>query len=585
MGVVLALAQAGVLVASVAAPPVAISQEAGHAAFAEPPVPHEVLVRFESEAGAGERAAARRAAGTDLEDVLPLRALQLVDPQPGVSVSEAVARLEHSPHVLYAEPDLPRVATATANDSYFGLLWGLHNTGQVIGGSSGTLDADIDAPEAWDGTTGSSGVAIAVVDSGVDYAHPDLQPNIWRNQGESGGGRESNGADDDGNGLIDDWRGWDWVDSDNAPADLNGHGTHVAGTAGARGGDRFGVTGVAWQVGIVPLRVLDAGGSGFVSDVISAYSYARRQGIEVVNASLGGESPSLAERDAIAAAPETLFVVAAGNDGANNDSTGSFPCNHPLANVICVAASNQDDALAGFSNHGALSVDLAAPGVDIASTYPGGGWVYMDGTSMATPHVSGAAALVWSRDPGAPAAGVRQTLFASVDPKPSLVGKTLTGGRLNAARALGLSPRAVAPPELGPGTSPPPGSPSSPLPPAPAAPAAPQPGEPAGSSSRLSLRVARRQSLRRVLRRGLRVRLRCTAACTFRVELRRGRRPVARARGGLRAAGSKAVTIRLTARARQSLRRVRSVRLRLRVRAVDQWANRITAARSLLLTR
>jgi subtilisin family serine protease len=581
MGVLLVLA----LVASVAAPPVAIAQQAGPADPAEPPVPHEVLVRFEDEAGAGEREAARRAAGTDLEDVLPLRALQLVDPKPGVSVGEAVARLERSPHVLYAEPDLPRVATAMANDSYFGLLWALHNTGQSIGGRSGTADADIDAPEAWDNAMGSSDIAIAIVDSGVDYAHPDLQSNIWRNPGESGGGRESNGADDDGNGLIDDWRGWDWVDSDNAPADLHGHGTHVAGTAGARGGDAFGVTGVAWQVGIVPLRVLDAEGSGFVSDVISAYSYAHRQGIEIVNASLGGDSPSQAERDAIAAAPGTLFVVAAGNEGANNDLTGSFPCNHPLANVICVGASDQDDTLAGFSNYGVLSVDLAAPGVDIASTYPGGGWVYMDGTSMATPHVSGAAALVWSRDPGAPAAGVRQTLFASVDPKPSLVGKTLTGGRLNAARALALSPRAVAPPDLGTGTSPPP-APSGPPPPSPAPPAAPHtPGGAAGAPSRLSLRVARRLSLLRVLRRGLRVRLRCTAPCTFSVELRRGRRPVARTRGRLRAAGSRTVTVRLTARARRSLRRVRSVRLRLRVLAVDQSANRTTAARSLLLTR
>jgi thermitase len=470
MGVLLALTLAGVLVTSAAAPSDAISQEGGQ--FAEPSGPHDVLVKFDDEAGAGERAATRRAAGTDLEELLPLRHLQLVDPRPGVSVSQAVARLERSPHVLYAEPDLPRVATAMANDSYFALLWGLHNTGQSIGGRSGTADADIDAPEAWDSAAGNSSIAIAVVDSGVDYAHPDLQPNIWRNPGESGGGRESNGADDDGNGLIDDWRGWDWVDADNAPADLNGHGTHVAGTAGARGGDGYGVTGVAWQVGIVPLRVLDADGSGWASDVAAAFDWAGDRAVPVVNASLGSAGITTAERLAIREHPETLYVVAAGNDGDDLDVTPQYPCAYSEANVLCVGATDLDDDLAGFSNYGATAVDLFAPGVAILSAYPTGldgsdGHELMSGTSMATPHVAGAAALVAAHRPEFTAAQVKAALMETADAKPALAGKARVGGRLNASAALHAAPPApTSPPTPAPTSTPAPTHPPTPAPPA-----------------------------------------------------------------------------------------------------------------------
>ena len=558
----------------------------------------EVIVRFRSGVTAGQRDAARRAADTTFEETLPLPGLQLVDPDPGVTSRSAIADLERSGTVLYAEPDYTRIASVTPNDRHYGLLWGLHNTGQSVDSVSGVTDADVDGPEAWDLTTGSAGVTVGVIDSGVDYAHPDLSPNIWRNPGESGEGRDSNGIDDDLNGLVDDWRGWDWVQGDNDPADENGHGTHVAGTIGARGNDGVGVAGLAWQSGLLPLRVLDAEGSGRVSDLISAYAYADRQQIRVVNASLGGDGFSQAEHDAIRAAPSTLFVVAAGNDGADNDSSGSYPCNYELANIVCVAASNQSDALAGFSNYGATKVDLAAPGVNIASTWLSGRWVYLDGTSMATPHVAGAAALAWSREPTASVSSVRNALLGSVDPVASHGGRTVTGGRLNARGAVA---------RIGTGSS----TPADDLPrasqtlvPAPAASGALAPAPMAvpaigtvadRNAPAISLKVASVLRLRRVLRTGVPVRTRCSEACTVRHELvldritakrlglGRGAKPVvvARGRGGVGRAGSSAVRVRFTARARRSMTRLRSTRLVLQVRVTDRVGNVRTARRTL----
>lgn len=409
----------------------------------------QVLVRFHADADAGERREARRDADADFVEPLPLSGLQVVDPEPGVAVDEAVAALERSPDVLYAEPDALRTTAATPNDQFFNLQWGLRNTGQLVRGTTGAPGADIDATSAWNIATGNTGVAVGVLDSGVDVSHPDLNSNIRRNPGETGGGRETNRLDDDGNGFRDDVTGWDWVQDDNSPNDGDGHGTHVAGTIGARGNDGTGVTGVAWQAGLVPLRVLDDNGSGSVSDLIQGYAYAQRNGIRIVNASLGGSGSSQSERAALVAAPNVLFVVAAGNDGVDNDTTGSFPCNYDLANVVCVAASDSFDALPGFSNYGAGTVDLAAPGVNVLSTSPGNRTAWMSGTSMATPHVAGVAALVRSLRPSASVAAIRATLLGSVDVMPSLRGCVATGGRLNAYRALSGAAQ-IPPPPRGP---------------------------------------------------------------------------------------------------------------------------------------
>ncbi len=195
----------------------------------------------------------------------------------------------------------------------------MENTGQIIG-TTGTQDADTDAADAWDVALGA-GAVVAVVDSGMDGSHPDLAPNAWRNPGESGSGRESNGADGDGNGIVDDWRGWDFVGDDSNPVDENGHSTHIAGTIGARRGNAIGVAGVADHSPLMPLRVFNADGGGTVADAISAYAYAAAEGARVVNLSFGSGRAFRAEQDAIAALPGLLFVAAAGNGGSMASAT------------------------------------------------------------------------------------------------------------------------------------------------------------------------------------------------------------------------------------------------------------------------
>jgi len=256
----------------------------------------------------------------------------------------------------------------TPNDPFFSNLWGLHNTGQSVNGTSGTAGADMDGPEAWDVAQGSNTFVIAVIDTGVDYNHPDLSGNIWANPGEVAG----NGLDDDQNGYVDDLRGWDFVDDDNDPMDVVGHGTHVAGTIAAVGNNNIGVTGVCWQAKIMPVRALDAFGAGTDADIIAAIGYAVTKGAKVINASFGGPDYSQAQYDALANANSAgvLFVVAAGNEGANNDTTPSYPASYNLPNIISVAATDQNDNLSNFSNYGATSVHVAAPGENIYSTFP-----------------------------------------------------------------------------------------------------------------------------------------------------------------------------------------------------------------------
>ncbi len=340
-----------------------------------------IIVGFERSSKAAARASLVDALGHERADSLDLpRAgirAELIEIPAGESAADAIARYERHPLVEYAEPNGRWRATATPNDPELQRLWGLHNTGQTIRGIAGAADADIDAAEAWDLTTGSSSVVVAVVDSGIHYAHPDLAPNIWANPGENGAGRETNGIDDDGNGYVDDRRGWDWVtgnelvvgSGDNDPVDENGHGTHVAGTIGARGNDGYGVAGVNWDVRLMPLRVLDRDGVGEFWGVAKAFAYAGQKGAHVVNASLGGPEPSQAVSDAVSNAPGTLFVFAAGNHAEDNDDIPQFPCNDTHGNVICVASSTSGDDLSSFSNWGATTVDLAAPGSNVLSTF------------------------------------------------------------------------------------------------------------------------------------------------------------------------------------------------------------------------
>jgi subtilisin family serine protease len=249
----------------------------------------------------------------------------------------------------------------------------LHNTGQNVNGKNGTADADIDALEAWDVTTGSSDVVVAVIDSGVDINHPDLAANIWTNTAEIA----NNLIDDDGNGYVDDVNGWDFHNNDNAPHDPHGHGTHVAGTIAAVGDNATGVTGVSWSAKIMPLRFLDAFGVGDTANALDAIDYASAMGADVINNSWGGGGFSQALKDAIEASG-AVVVCAAGNSGFNTDLTPHYPSSYNSANIISVAASDQDDQLAGFSNFGAVSVDVAAPGTNIYSSAPGRQTIWQD---------------------------------------------------------------------------------------------------------------------------------------------------------------------------------------------------------------
>ncbi|WP_017716773.1 S8 family serine peptidase, partial [Kamptonema formosum] len=316
------------------------------------------------------------------------------------------------------------------NDPGYPQLWGLNNTGQ----SGGTPDADIDAPEAWDIQKGNPNLVIGVIDTGVDYNHPDLVGNIWQNPGEIAG----NGIDDDKNGYIDDTRGWDFAYNDNNPMDGQGHGTHVSGTIAGKGNNGVGVTGVAWNAKIMPIKFLDDTGSGLISNAILAINYATAQGVKLTNNSWGGGDYSQALYDAINTAGQqgSLFIAAAGNSGLNTDTTPNYPSSYNLSNIISVASTTRTDGLSSFSNYGATTVDLGAPGSDIYSSIPGGGYDYKSGTSMAAPHVTGAAALLWSQNPTWTAQQIKDRLMQTTDPISALAGKSVSGGRLNINKAL-----------------------------------------------------------------------------------------------------------------------------------------------------
>jgi subtilisin family serine protease len=571
---------------------------------------HRLIVEWAGGASSGERRAAREDAAVEYSRDLGSRRFQLVEPEPGQTVAEAIEDLEADPAVVVAERDGYLTPDAIPDDPLFGQLWGLRNPGLGVDGFAGAVaGADIDASGAWDRTVGTPATVVADIDSGYRFEHPDLGNVAWTNPGET-----PNGIDDDGDGIVDDLHGADFVGvdatapvSDGDPTDddleYGGHGVHTAGTIGAEGDNGIGITGVAQNVSIMPLRVCSwAPGDGACpnSAIVAAINFAGAHGARAANISLGGDERSLGEeliRDAIAANPRTLFVISAGNNGVSNEVKPHFPCVFdPLAegrgaidNIVCVAATDQADRLASFSNWGAKTVDLGAPGTEILSTYPvtdvvdqdfevadfdskwtavgpdggfartnepplssfgisdspgappvagsvrasrlsttlppglvncaieftrtvsggylwveaeldgedylgagtpdsgrfsssfgdalsgggdldltfryepgvhsaptdgawiddvdlhctarvgePGGYAFLQGTSMATPHVTGAAAVLFSIKPSASVTEVRQALLGSVDRLPSLAGKTTSGGRLDISAAVDL---------------------------------------------------------------------------------------------------------------------------------------------------
>lgn len=355
-----------------------------------------------------------------------------VSPVAGENLQSTLSSIKSDPNVEYAEPNYLVSIEQLPNDPQFNSQYGLYNTGQT----GGVTGADINAKDVWDIATGTD-VVVAVIDSGVEYTHSDLQMNMWKNPGEI----EANNIDDDNNGFIDDIYGWNFSSDDSDPMDDLGHGTHVAGIVAAKGNNGVGIAGINWSAKIMALKFIDVNGIGSTANAIKALNYAVAMGARVSNNSWGGGGFSQALYDAIAASEqaEHIFVAAAGNKGINTDdpiNAMHYPSSYPMDNVISTAATDESDMLGTFSNLGPVSVDLAAPGRQINSLWINDGYLSLDGTSMAAPFVTGAVALLLSKDSSLSVAQIRSAILDNVDPLPSLLDATVTGGRLNLFKAV-----------------------------------------------------------------------------------------------------------------------------------------------------
>lgn len=394
----------------------------------------------------------------NLESALNAKIKQTLNKQEGLILVQrpmvetrdnAISLLASSPFVEYAEPNyiykIVGGASQLPTDAKLGNLWGMINTGAIYEGDQGSIKGqvgvDIDAQRAWSIETGSKEVIVAVIDTGVNYNNPELKSNIYVNQAELNG---KPGVDDDGNGYVDDIYGYDFAGKDADPMDVYGHGTHVSGTIGAdaNSGD---IVGVAWNVRILPVRFLGDDGSGTLADAVLSIDYATKMKATIMSNSWGGGGFSQTLKDAITRARDAgiLFVAAAGNNANDNDSSPEYPASYQVENVISVAAVDPAGRVADFSNFGRTSVHIAAPGVNVLS-YTMRGLEAWSGTSMATPHVSGVAALLYSQDMKQTYATVKSRLLASAKPLSSLRGRVATAGVVNAYLAL---TNQVAPPD------------------------------------------------------------------------------------------------------------------------------------------
>jgi len=401
----------------------------------------ELIVKFKKDVSVSKSANIHKMVAAKVKRRLRLIGADHVILPEGMSVEEALAKYKADPNVEYAEPNYKvRKAAITPNDTEFSKQWGLKK---------------IEAEKAWDYSQGSSDVIVAVLDTGIDYNHPDLKDNIWINQTEIC----DNNKDDDGNGKVDDCKGWNFDDNNNDPMDddIDGsgsHGTHVAGIIGAVGNNNFGVAGVSWNVKLMAVKVLDNHGSGYISDIVAGIDYARNNGAKILNLSLEAEedvSGINSLKDAIANARDCLFVVAAGNGGLDLDKNNIYPASYKLPNLISVSATDENDKKASFSNYGVNTVHLAAPGVGIISTKskkaPGfnnytTAFFYETGTSMAAPFVTGVAALLKAKYPSYTYRDIKESILASVD-KLNLA--VITRGRLNAYKAITVDLNTVPP--------------------------------------------------------------------------------------------------------------------------------------------
>jgi len=410
--------------------------------------PNEVLIKFKSGVSDEKQAEILDRIGGKVKEKILTKLMEKFGDNEGITLVQmpmnaldAITRLNGLNEIEYAEPNFIYTHDAVSNDTYFtnGSLWGMYGATTSPANQFGSH-----AATAWaNGKTGSNTVYIGIIDEGYMYTHEDLAANAGVNPGEVSG----NGVDDDGNGLVDDVYGWDFNGNNNTVFDGAGddHGTHVAGTIGGVGGNGKGVAGVCWNVKLLSAKFLGSRG-GTTANAIKAVDYFTdlkiRSGLNIVatNNSWGGGGFSQALQDAIQRANNAgiLFIAAAGNASSNNDATANYPSNYNVANVIAVASITNTGGLSSFSNYGATQVDLGAPGSGIYSSVPVSskgkilsGYASYNGTSMATPHVTGAAALYASINAGASAATIKSALLSSTIATPSLSGKCVTGGRLN----------------------------------------------------------------------------------------------------------------------------------------------------------
>lgn len=391
--------------------------------FADSGLPYvegEVLVKFKKyiQQGSFVRSQVIEALNAKTIRHLPLNDIYHVKLGDNETVKIMLNRFKNNPGIQYIEPNYKRrVMAMTPNDSLFSSQWALQQ---------------IQAPDAWQTSQGSKNIVLAIADTGIDLNHQDLAGNLWANPGEICG----NGNDDDGNGYEDDCHGINIITGSGIPMDDEGHGTHVAGIAGALGNNGVGVSGVNWRVSTMALKFSGADGSGSVADEIKAIEYAVHKGAKVFNMSYGSYDFSESEKQAIQNAGNVLFVAAACNESVNNDVSPCYPASLDFPNIISVAATDQADNLAFFSNYGKNSVSVGAPGVSIKSTYLGNTYKSFSGTSMATPFVSGLAALILSKYPSLSPSQLKDRILRTADRIPSLQDKILSGGRINAYRAL-----------------------------------------------------------------------------------------------------------------------------------------------------
>lgn len=416
-------------------------------------VPNQVLVKWETSFNDQEitsfkkeiNAISVKSMSTIDVDVLTLDTFYQKD------IAAIIKKYKTHPGIAFIEPNyIYNISKIVPNDPKYETSWGLNNTGQ----NGGAIGVDIKASEAWEAQKTSPSIKIAIIDTGIDWQHPDLVDNIWQNGGEDidGDGHvlewngqqwvfdpdDENGIDDDGNGFVDDFIGWDFRNNDNNPMDENAHGTHVAGIVGAKGNNGIGITGVTWDVQLAALKFLGRRGSGRISDAIDALNYAVQMGMPISNNSWGGYKYSLALKLAIqhAAAQNHIYVAAAGNDNNNNDNSPAYPTSFDIDNIISVAAIDRNNNRSNFSNYGTTSVDIAAPGSAVLSCFPNNQYQTISGTSMAAPFVTGACALLLEKNPTLTYHEVKNQLLDAADLVPDLDGRCVSEGRLNLCKLL-----------------------------------------------------------------------------------------------------------------------------------------------------